>query len=166
MSMPEAILSVRDLCVAFGPSGSEASVIEGVDLDVAPGEIVGIVGESGSGKSTLALSILRLLPPSGRVVRGTVQFEGENILARSPSEMNAIRGDKIAMIFQEPMTALNPVFTIGDQIAEALRIHRGISRGPGRQAAIKLLNMVEIPNATRRISDYPHQLSAACASAS
>jgi oligopeptide/dipeptide ABC transporter ATP-binding protein len=159
MSMPEAILSIRNLRVGFGPPGSEVPVVEGVDLDVVPGEIIGIVGESGSGKSTLALSILRLLPPSGRIIGGTVEFEGENILTRSPAEMNAIRGDKIAMIFQEPMTALNPVFTIGDQIAEALHIHRGISRRPGRQAAIELLDMVEIPNATRRINDYPHQLS-------
>ena len=157
--MSDAILSVRDLHVGFGPAGAEIPVVEGVDLDVVPGEIVGIVGESGSGKSTLALSILRLLSPPGRIIGGTVRFEGQDILARSPSEMNAVRGDKIAMIFQEPMTALNPVFTVGDQIAEALRIHRDMAREPARREATKLLDMVDIPNAAGRINDYPHQLS-------
>lgn len=153
------ILSVRGLHTVFGPPGNETPVVQDIDFDLDQGEILGIVGESGSGKSMTALSILRLLPPSGRIAAGTVRFEGEDLLEKSPTQMNAIRGDKIAMIFQEPMSALNPVFTVGDQIGEALQIHRGMRKRAARAAAIELLDMVEIPQAARRVDDYPHQLS-------
>jgi oligopeptide/dipeptide ABC transporter ATP-binding protein len=124
-----------------------------------PGEVLGVVGESGSGKSVMALSILGLLSPPGRVTRGSVRFAGEDLLAKSEAEMERIRGARISMIFQEPMTSLNPVFTIGDQIAETLREHQGLDRRAARRKAVELLAMVEIAAAERRVDDYPHQMS-------
>jgi oligopeptide/dipeptide ABC transporter ATP-binding protein len=138
------LLSVRNLTVAFG----RAKVVEDVGFDLAPGEILGVVGESGSGKSITALSILRLVPSPGRV-SGSIAFAGTDLMALPEPQMREIRGRDIAMIFQEPMTSLNPVFTCGDQVMEALVHHRGL----------KLLKLVEIPSAERRLDDYPHQLS-------
>ena len=152
MSAP--LLSVRDLSVAFGRS----AVVEGVSFDLAPGEILGVVGESGSGKSVTALSIMRLIPAPGRV-SGAISFAGKDLMALPEPEMRQIRGRDIAMIFQEPMTSLNPVFTCGDQVMEALVHHRGLDRAGARAEALKLLRLVEIPSAERRLDDYPHQLS-------
>jgi len=148
------LLSVRDLSVAFGRN----TVVEGVSFDLAPGEILGVVGESGSGKSVTALSIMRLIPAPGRVA-GRIDFAGQDLMALPEPRMREIRGRDIAMIFQEPMTSLNPVFTCGDQVMEALVHHRGLDRAGARAEALRLLKLVEIPSAERRLDDYPHQLS-------
>jgi ABC-type microcin C transport system duplicated ATPase subunit YejF len=150
-----SLLSVRGLEVRFGNS----VVVDAISLEVAPGEVLGVVGESGSGKSVMALTVLGLLSPPGRVTAGEIRFDGEDLLAKSEREMQAVRGNRIAMIFQEPMTSLNPVFTVGDQIAEALRLHRGLDRTSARRRAASLLSMVEIAAADRRLDDYPHQMS-------
>ncbi len=152
--MSQPLLSVRNLSVAFGRS----KVVEDVSFDLGAGEILGVVGESGSGKSITALSILRLVPAPGRVA-GSISFAGADLMALPEPEMRAIRGRDIAMIFQEPMTSLNPVFTCGDQVMEALIHHRGLDRAGARAEALKLLKLVEIPSAERRLDDYPHQLS-------
>jgi oligopeptide/dipeptide ABC transporter ATP-binding protein len=133
--------------------------VDGVSFDVDKGELLGLVGESGCGKSITALSLMRLIAPPGRIVGGEIVFDGENLLAASEERMREIRGDDIAMIFQDPMTSLNPVYTVGEQIAEALRLHRGLSRKSAREAAIEAMREVAIPDPARRADDYPHQLS-------
>ncbi len=148
------LLSVRNLTVAFGRS----TVVEDLSFDLAPGEILGVVGESGSGKSITALSVLRLVPAPGRVT-GSIALDGVDLMALPEHEMREIRGRDVAMIFQEPMTSLNPVFTCGDQVMEALVHHRGLDRAGARAEALRLLKLVEIPSAERRLDDYPHQLS-------
>ena len=153
--MSSPLLSVRDLSTAFG----SATVVDRVSFDLAAGEVLGIVGESGSGKSVTALSIMRLIAHPGRIPNGSVLFEGEDLLAKSEAEMRKIRGARISMIFQEPMTSLNPVFTVGDQIMETLRQHQGLDRSAARRRAIDLLKLVEIPSAERRVDEYPHQMS-------
>ncbi len=153
--MTTPLLSVKGLSTSFG----SATVVDRVSFDLAAGEVLGIVGESGSGKSVTALSIMRLIAHPGRISTGSVHFEGEDLLAKSEAEMRKIRGARISMIFQEPMTSLNPVFTIGDQIMETLRQHQGMDRAAARRRAIELLKLVEIPSAERRVDEYPHQLS-------
>jgi peptide/nickel transport system ATP-binding protein len=134
--------------------------VDGVSLAVAPGETLGIVGESGCGKSVTALSVLRLLPPRlARIVGGAVRFEGRDLLGLDEAAMRGIRGNRIAMIFQEPMTSLNPVLTIGDQIAEAVMIHQGASQADAMRRAAEMLRLVRIPDAEARLKDYPHQFS-------
>src|SRR5687768_12125615 len=131
--MAEALLSVENLRVVFGPPGREQVAVDGVSFALAPGEVIGIVGESGSGKSLTALSILRLVPsPPGRIAADRIGFRDRNLLELDEGAMNKVRGAEIAMIFQEPMTALNPVFTIGEQIAETLRVHEGLDRNAAR----------------------------------
>jgi ABC-type dipeptide/oligopeptide/nickel transport system ATPase component len=149
------LLDVRDLSVAFG----DRTVVDGVSFQIAPGETLGVVGESGSGKSVTAFAILRLLQPPGKVTGGQVLFEGRDLLALPEREMRSVRGAKISLIFQEPMTALNPVMRIGDHIAEALTVHGMASRADARRRAVELLDAVRIPDAQRRVRDYPHQLS-------
>jgi len=153
--MTTPLLSVKGLSTAFG----SATVVDRVSFDLAAGEVLGIVGESGSGKSVTALSIMRLIAHPGRISTGSVHFEGEDLLAKSEAEMRKIRGARISMIFQEPMTSLNPVFTIGDQIMETLRQHQGMDRAAAKRRAVELLKLVEIPSAERRVDEYPHQLS-------
>jgi peptide/nickel transport system ATP-binding protein len=154
------LLSVRGLQTYFFTEDGTTRAVDGVSFDVFPGETLGIVGESGCGKSVTALSIMRLLPPSiGRTVGGSVSFEGKDLLALGEAEMRAIRGNRIAMIFQEPMTSLNPVLTIGHQIAESVRIHQGASQAQARERAAAMLRLVRIPDAERRLDDYPHQFS-------
>jgi peptide/nickel transport system ATP-binding protein len=154
------LLSVRDLQTYFFTEDGTTRAVDGVSFDVFPGETLGIVGESGCGKSVTALSIMRLLPPSiGRTVGGSVSFEGKDLLALGEAGMRAIRGNRIAMIFQEPMTSLNPVLTIGHQIAESVRIHQGASQAQARERAAAMLRLVRIPDAERRLDDYPHQFS-------
>ncbi|MCS6797130.1 MAG: ABC transporter ATP-binding protein [Myxococcota bacterium] len=158
--MAAPLLEVRDLAVAFHTDEGVVRAVDGVDLDVAEGATLGLVGESGCGKSVTSLALLRLLPePAGRIERGSVRFEGRDLLALSEREMCRIRGDRIAMIFQEPASALNPVYTVGDQIAEALRLHRGLGRKAARARAIELLAEVGIPAPAERVHAYPHQLS-------
>jgi len=155
MPTTASLLDVRDLCVAFG----DRLVVDHVSLQVAPGETLGVVGESGSGKSVTAFSILRLLQPSGRITGGQVLFEGRDLLTLAERDMRAVRGAKISLIFQEPMTALNPVMRVGDHIAEALVVHGMASRTDAQRRAVELLDAVRIPDAARRVRDYPHQLS-------
>jgi oligopeptide/dipeptide ABC transporter ATP-binding protein len=158
-----ALLRVRDLKTYFVTEQGKgtARAVDEVSFDLYPGETLGIVGESGCGKTVTSLSILRLIPePPGHILPGSlIEFEGRNLLALPAAELRAVRGNQIAMIFQEPMTSLNPVFTVGDQIAEAAIIHQHLSKRAARARAIEMLRLVGIPDPDERIDDYPHQLS-------
>ncbi|MBL8698347.1 MAG: ABC transporter ATP-binding protein [Alphaproteobacteria bacterium] len=159
-SPPPPVLQVSDLRTHFFTQDGVTRAVDGVSFEVKAGETLGIVGESGCGKSVTALSILRLLPPRlGRTVGGSIRFEGRELLELDESEMRAIRGNSVAMIFQEPMTSLNPVLTIGDQIAEAVVIHQRKSRSEAMARAVEMLRLVKIPDPERRVQDYPHQFS-------
>jgi len=155
----DPILSVADLTVSFRSDGRWREVVHGVSFDIGPRETVALVGESGSGKSVSALSVLRLLPRDASRIGGSVRFQGRELLTASEGEMRAVRGDSIAMIFQEPMTSLNPVLTVGFQIAEALIRHRGLSRAAAEAEVLRLLDKVRIPAARSRLHDYPHRFS-------
>ncbi len=158
--MAEPLLQVRDLKTYFFTDDGVVKAVDGVSYDVQPGETLGLVGESGCGKSVGALSLLRLIPnPPGRIVSGQVLFEGEDLLQMDEEELRHIRGNKIAMVFQEPMTSLNPVLTIGRQLTEALELHLKLDKKSAKQRAIQLLDMVGISDAEARIDDYPHQFS-------
>jgi oligopeptide/dipeptide ABC transporter ATP-binding protein len=151
---------VRGLRTTFRAEQGEVWAVDGVDLRVERGRTLGIVGESGCGKSVTALSIMGLVPqPPGRIAAGEVLFEGEDLLKAPAQRLRDLRGDKLAMIFQEPMTSLNPAFTVGDQITEALLRHRAIGKEEAKNAAIEMLRRVRIPSPERRAKDYPHQLS-------
>jgi peptide/nickel transport system ATP-binding protein/oligopeptide transport system ATP-binding protein len=154
------LLEIEDLRTVFRTPMGEVAAVDGVSLGVARGRTLGIVGESGCGKSVLSLSVMRLVPPPGRNTAGRVMFDGQNLLDLSPAAMRDIRGNRIAMIFQEPMTSLNPVFTVGDQITEAMRAHdRTASEKALRSKAIAALDRVRIPAPDRRFDEYPHQMS-------
>ncbi len=153
------LLEVNNLRTQFQTRNGLVRAVDGVSFYLDPGEVLGVVGESGCGKSITALSIMRLIADPGKIVAGEIIFDGKELLKLSDAEMRRIRGDDIAMIFQDPMTSLNPVFTVGEQIAEALRLHRKLSRKAAREAAIEAMREVSIPDAARRINDYPHQLS-------
>ncbi|HLC28156.1 MAG TPA: ABC transporter ATP-binding protein [Dehalococcoidia bacterium] len=158
--MAESLLQVKDLKTNFYTEEGVVQAVNGVSYDIAPGEIVGLVGESGCGKTVSALSILRLIPnPPGKIVGGEIMFEGEDIIKMDEEEVRHIRGNKIGMIFQEPMTSLNPVLTIGRQLTETLELHLKMDRQAATQRAVELLEMVGIPEAKQRINDYPHQFS-------
>lgn len=158
--MHPPLLSVKALTTTFRTESGVFPAVDSLSFDVAPGEVLGIVGESGSGKSVTALSILGLLPdPPGRIASGSIRFQGREIVGMSKSELRALRGPSIGMIFQEPMTSLNPVFRIGDQIIETIRAHEPVSKAQARQRAIGLLDRVGIAMSERRLDDYPHQLS-------
>ena len=155
-----SLLELRGLTTAFQTGRGEISAIEDVSFDLNEGEILGIVGESGSGKSVTALTIMGLLPqPPARIAAGSVRFAGEELTTASPGRMEKIRGAGISMVFQEPMTSLNPVFTVGEQIMETVRAHDRMSARAQRDRAIEMLDRVGIPSATERLNDYPHQLS-------
>ena len=154
------VLRVDEVRVEFSTRRGKAWVLNGVSFDVRAGETLCIVGESGCGKSMTALTILGLVPqPPGRVTGGQVLFGDEDLIAARPQRMREVRGNRISMIFQEPMTSLNPVFTVGEQIAESLRLHAGLNRAAAHQRAIEMLRQVGIPAAERRVDEYPHQLS-------
>jgi oligopeptide/dipeptide ABC transporter ATP-binding protein len=154
------LLSIEDLTVAFRGERGEATAIEDVSLAIGPGEILGVVGESGSGKSVTALSVMGLLPePAARVVRGRVVFEGQVLTGMPEYRLRRVRGPGIGMVFQEPMTSLNPVFSIGEQIVETLAAHGEASRSKQRDLAVEMLERVGIPSAAHRLKDFPHQLS-------
>ena len=156
----EPLLRVEDLRTWFHTDEGTAKAVDGVSFGLAEQETLGIVGESGCGKSVTALSILRLIPdPPGRIEGGSVRFQGRDLLELSEKEMRRIRGNEIAMIFQEPMTSLNPVYTVGEQISEVLRLHRGMSRAEAEERAIEMLRRVRIPDPEQRVEEYPHQLS-------
>ena len=158
--MTQPLLKVDDLAVEFGSDARAVRAVDGVSFSIEAGGAVGIVGESGSGKSVTALSILRLIPdPPGRVVRGRVEFNGVNLLELPMSKMPDVRGRDIAMIFQEPMSSLNPLMTIGDQVGEALMLHAALEGEARRRRVIEVLNLVGIPDAAGRVGAYPHQFS-------
>ena len=158
--MPEnPILSLQDLKTYFYTGHGVARAVDGVSLDFYEGETVGIVGESGSGKTVSCLSILRLVPPPGKIVGGKVLFAGQDLLQLSEREMRRIRGKQISMVFQDPMSSLNPFLTIGDQVTEALEVHDVASPRSARQRAVEMLESVGIPDAAARLEDYPHHFS-------
>ena len=160
MRQSAPLLEVEDLKTYFFTRDGVVRAVDGVSFSVERGETLAIVGESGCGKSVTSLSILRLIAsPPGRTVGGRVLFEGRDLLALPEAEMRAIRGDALSMIFQEPMTSLNPVLTIGHQIAEVLTLHRGLGRDAATRRAVELLRLVHIPEPERRVAEYPHQLS-------
>src|SRR3990170_6454038 len=154
------LLEIKGLKTYFSTEEGLVRAVDGVDLRIERGETLGVVGESGCGKTVTALSIMRLIAePPGKIVEGEILWEGQNLLALPPARMRKIRGKEIAMIFQEPMTSLNPVFTVGEQIAEAIRLHEGLGRRDAMAKAVEMLKIVHIPNAERRVKEYPHQLS-------
>src|SRR5258707_157252 len=162
-AMPEPVLRVHDLKTYFvtDRGSGTARAVDGVSFELAAGETLGIVGESGCGKTVMSLSILRLIPePPGHILPGSfIEFEGTNLLTLPPRELRAVRGNRIAMVFQEPMTSLNPVLPIGAQVAEAALVHQKLSRADARKRTIDLLRLVGIPDPETRVDDYPHQLS-------
>jgi peptide/nickel transport system ATP-binding protein len=156
----EPILEITDLRTWFFTRDGVVRAVDGVSFHVIPGETLAIVGESGCGKSVTALSVLRLIPsPPGRIVSGTIRFAGRDLRRLTEAEMRDVRGNEISMIFQEPMTSLNPVLTIGRQIAETLTLHQGLERKAALAKAVDMLRLVHIPEAERRVTEYPHQLS-------
>src|SRR3954470_6208321 len=153
------LLEIRGLQTQFAVDQGLVRAVDGVDLSLERGKTLGIVGESGCGKSVTALSIMGLVPqPPGRIAAGEILFEGEDLLRARPERLRDLRGDKLAMIFQEPMTSLNPAFTVGDQIAETLLRHKNLSRQDSKDQAVEMLRKVRMPSPEQRANDYPHQL--------
>lgn len=158
--MSSAILRIKNLKTQFHTSEGVVQAVDGIDLTVRQRTVLGLVGESGSGKTVTALSVMRLIPqPPGKIISGEVLFDGVDLLTLKESEMQKVRGKRIAMVFQEPMTSLNPVFTIGNQISEMPRLHLKMSRRDAIHRTVELLELVGIPSANRRVNEYPHQLS-------
>lgn len=158
--MTQPILQIENLQTHFITDRGQIPAVDGIDITIHKGEIVGIVGESGCGKSVTSLSVMRLIPtPPGKIVGGAIRFKGEDLVAVSEKRMRELRGNEIAMIFQEPMTSLNPVYTIGDQIGEAVRLHMKVNKREAIQHAIEMLKKVGIPRAEAIVKEYPHQLS-------
>jgi oligopeptide/dipeptide ABC transporter ATP-binding protein len=156
----QRVLEIRDLKTYFFTYEGVAKAVDGVSYQLAKGEPLGVVGESGCGKSVTALSILRLIPvPPGKIVGGEILFKGKNLIDLPEEEMRKIRGNRISMIFQEPMTSLNPVFTIGNQIQETIKLHQGLSKRESLEKAIEMLRLVNIPSPERCVNQYPHELS-------
>ena len=156
----EKLVEVKDLKTYFNIEGTWAKAVDGVSFDIYSGEVLGIVGESGSGKSVTALSLMKLIPdPPGRIMGGQILFKGQDIVSLSYEDMYSIRGREIAMIFQEPMTSLNPVFPIGMQIAEVVQAHTKCTEQEANERAVEMLRAVGIPDAEKRVDDYPHQFS-------
>lgn len=155
----EAILDINNLQTSFFVEGNEVKAVDGVTFEVPKGKTLGIVGESGSGKSITALSILRLIEDPGKIKGGSIKFKGEELTAVKNSRMRSIRGNEISMIFQEPMTSLNPVYTIGQQLRESYKIHQGLGKKEGTKRAIEMLELVGIPSPEKRVNQYPYELS-------
>jgi len=155
----DPLLEIRDLRIAFPQPPGMADAVRGVSLDVGPGEAVGVVGESGSGKTLTALAVMRLIDPPGRIVGGAVRFRGRDILALSDAECRRMRGSEVSMIFQDPLTSLNPAFTIGQQLTDVIMTHQHVSRRAARARAADVLSIVGIPAPARRLASYPHEFS-------
>ncbi len=154
------LLSIQGLRASFFIKGRQLRAVDEVWLNIPPGEVVGLVGESGCGKSATALSILRLIPsPPGKIMGGKILFQGDDLLTLPEKSMRTVRGNRVSMIFQEPMTALNPVFTVGNQIGEVFRVHRNMNRSEAFQASVEMLAKVRMPEPEKRAKEYPHQLS-------
>lgn len=167
MDERKTILDVKGLRTSFFTDDGEVPAVDNVDFHIRQGEVLGIVGESGCGKSVTSLSIMGLVPsPPGKIVSGEILFQDKDLTKLSDKEMRQIRGDDIAMIFQEPMTSLNPLFTIGNQLREALKIHKkDWSKSQIQERAVEMMKLVGLPRAEALLNDYPHQLSGGCASA-
>ncbi len=158
--MTEPLLDIRGLKTHFATDDGVVHAVDGVDLAIGRGETVGVVGESGCGKTITAMSVLKLIPmPPGRIVAGQILWKGRDLVPLDADAMRKIRSKEIAIVFQEPMTSLNPVYTIGDQIAEVIRLHEGLSRRGALDKTVEMLRLVNIPNPERRVRDYPHQFS-------
>ena len=157
--MDTNLLEIKSLSVVFDTEFGQAQAVADLSLSLRQGSVLGIVGESGCGKSVTALAVLRLIPPPGRIVSGSIKFDGQELLSLSEGQMRAIRGNQIALIPQDPMTSLNPVYTVGEQIIEAIELHQKVDRKEARKRAIAVLEQVRIPQAKERIDDYPHQFS-------
>jgi peptide/nickel transport system ATP-binding protein/oligopeptide transport system ATP-binding protein len=158
--MDNSLLKIKDLHTYFQTEDGEVKAVRGVDLAIGRGETLGVAGESGCGKSVTALSIMRLIPePYGRIVQGRILFDGQDLIQITDEEMRRIRGNRISMIFQEPLTSLNPVYTVGSQISEAIQLHQGLSRRAALDIVAEMLDKVGIPDPEKRISDYPYQMS-------
>ncbi|MGD9016030.1 MAG: ABC transporter ATP-binding protein [Desulfobacterales bacterium] len=158
--MEAPLLEIKDLKTHFHTDEGVARAVDGMDLAIGRGKTLGVIGESGCGKSVSALSVMQLIPrPPGKIVQGEIWFKGTDLLKKTPAEMRRIRGDEIAMIFQEPMTSLNPVFTIGNQICEAIIQHQHLDKSEARKKAVESLRHVGIPSPEKRIDEYPHQMS-------
>jgi len=158
--MSEPLLSVNNLVTEFVTHEGTLTAVDGVSFDVRPGEVLGLVGESGCGKSVTALSIMRILPePPARISSGEIIFEGRDLLTLTESEMRKVRGGRIGMVFQEPMTSLNPVYTVGDQVAEALVVHKGMTKQQAYARCAELFDLVGLPDPALQVKSYPHQLS-------
>ena len=158
--MADRLLEVKGLKTYFFTDEGVVRAVDGIDLRIDRGETLGIVGESGCGKTVTALSVLRLIPmPPGRIVEGQILYEGRDLVTLPPGQMRKVRGKEISMVFQEPMTSLNPVFTIGEQIAEAIRLHEGLGRRAAMDKTVEMLKIVHMANPERRVKEYPHQLS-------
>jgi oligopeptide/dipeptide ABC transporter ATP-binding protein len=158
--MPESpLLNIENLTVAFPTENGPACAINHLSLQMQPGEVLGLVGESGCGKSMTSLAILRLIPSPGQISNGSVTFKGQNLINLSQEEIRKVRGAQIALIPQDPLTSLNPVYTVGEQIMEVLQLHQGLSKDAAKRRAIELLDMVRIPSSKERVNDYPHQFS-------
>src|SRR5262245_52795410 len=154
------LLDIRGLKTHFATDDGIVQAVDGVDLAIHRGETVGVVGESGCGKTVTAMSVLKLIAmPPGRIVAGQILYQGRDLVLLDTQEMDRVRAKDIAMVFQEPMTSLNPVYTIGEQIAESLRKHEGLSRQAALEKTIEMLRLVQIPNPDKRVNDYPHQFS-------
>jgi oligopeptide/dipeptide ABC transporter ATP-binding protein len=159
MSGKQPLLEVKGLKTYFFTEDGVVKAVDGVDFEIYPGEVLGLVGESGCGKSVTSVSIMRLVSPPGKIIEGEILFDGENLLTVPETEMMRVRGNRISMIFQQPQSALNPVFRAGDQISEVLNIHQDFGKEAGRNRAVELLKMVGIPDAERRADSFPHELS-------
>ncbi|MCE5243510.1 MAG: ABC transporter ATP-binding protein [Syntrophobacteraceae bacterium] len=158
--MQDVLLEINNLCTYFYTDDGVSRAVDGMDLAIGKGRTLGVIGESGCGKSVTAMSVLQLVPsPPGRIVSGEILFDGEDLLRKTPAEMRAIRGNDISMIFQEPMTSLNPVYTIGNQIVEAIVLHQGLHKAEAREKAIYMLGLVGMSSPARQADSYPHQLS-------
>jgi len=158
--MGELLLEIKGLKTYFFTDEGVVRAVDGIDLHIDKGETLGIVGESGCGKTVTALSIMKLIAmPPGRIVEGQILYQGRDLVSLPPAQMRKVRGKEISMVFQEPMTSLNPVFTVGEQIAEAIRLHEGLGRRDAMDKTVEMLKIVHIPNPDRRVKEYPHQLS-------
>src|SRR4051812_1004226 len=159
MGSEAPLLDVRGLRTSFFTPAGEVAAVNGIDLHLQRGEALGIVGESGSGKSTVALSLMGLVPPPGRIVAGQILFKGEDLLHKTPEQMRQLRGNRISLVFQDPMTSLNPVLTIGEHVAEPFKFHQPVSARQAWRLGVEMLKSVGIPDSDKRAHDYPHRFS-------